>query len=261
MNDSGDFKIDLSEVFPQLSAAPIVEAVIQLSCRPEVPWEEGSLRDELRGRLPDFPNLKSQFRFHGEFAIEAGEEVEQTVRSSPTWTGMRAESSDRLHIVQFNRDGFVFSRLYPYENWDRLVAEALRLWLVFIDLARPTEVNRIGVRFINRIGLPESGIRFQEAVRRPPAAPDGLALPFVAFLHQETLNVVGYPYVINLIRTIQPPQPTDVGPWLILDIDVFTTQPTDLGLRDVQDRLTEMRWLKNRAFFGSLTNEAVERFR
>lgn len=261
MNDSGHFKIDLSEVFPHLSAAPIVEAVIQLTCRPELPWEEPSLRDELRSRLPEFPNFKSQVRFHGEFAIEAGVEVEQTVRSSPTWAGIRGESSDGLHIAQFNRDGFVFSRLHPYENWDRLVSEALRLWIVFIDLARPTEVNRIGVRFINRISLSASGIRLKEYVRWPPASPDGLTLPVAAFLHQETLNVVGYPYVINLIRTIQPPQPDGGGPWLILDIDVFTTTPTGLDLRDVQDQLTEMRWLKNKAFFGSLTSEAVERFK
>jgi uncharacterized protein (TIGR04255 family) len=48
---------------------------------------------------------------------------------------------------------------------------------------------------------------------------------------------------------------------LILDIDVFTTEPFAYDLATVIRQLGEMRWLKNKMFFGNLTSQAVERFR
>jgi len=48
---------------------------------------------------------------------------------------------------------------------------------------------------------------------------------------------------------------------LILDIDVFTTQPLELEQSMLVRRLLEMRWLKNKVFFGSVTEKALELFR
>ena len=76
------------------------------------------------------------------------------------------------------------------------------------------------------------------------------------------LAVPGHPYAINVIRTIQQLNGgVDVGVALILDIDVFTTQGFDLDNTVRERRLLEMRWLKNKAFFGSITEKAFEMFR
>ena len=48
---------------------------------------------------------------------------------------------------------------------------------------------------------------------------------------------------------------------LILDIDVFTTRAMELNEEVFLKRLQEMRWLKNKAFFGSITQKALERFK
>jgi hypothetical protein len=47
---------------------------------------------------------------------------------------------------------------------------------------------------------------------------------------------------------------------LILDVDVFTTQPLEPKLGTLEERLTEMRWLKNKVFFGSVTSSAIRSF-
>jgi uncharacterized protein (TIGR04255 family) len=52
-----------------------------------------------------------------------------------------------------------------------------------------------------------------------------------------------------------------VGTGLILDIDVFTTQGFDLDESILGRRLLEMRWLKNKVFFGSITGKALQMFR
>ena len=84
----------------------------------------------------------------------------------------------------------------------------------------------------------------------------------MGFFHQDNLLVTGHPYVINIVKTVQPPQGAGSdGGGLILDIDVFTTEPFEERANAIDKRLAEMRWLKNKVFYSSLTREAVERLK
>ena len=66
----------------------------------------------------------------------------------------------------------------------------------------------------------------------------------------------------SITRTLQTPQNRTVeGIAIILDIDVFTMQPFPLDGADLEQRLAEMRWLKKKSFFGTITSKAVEVFR
>jgi len=254
-------KIEVSEQFPHLPHAPIVEAVIEIRARAEVAWEEGVISEQLKPKLPDYPQVASQKEFQQEVQFGAGQVLEAK-QHNLGWKGLRLQSADQRQVVQFNRDGFVFSRLDPYENWEHLRDEALRLWRVHLDLAHPTETQRIGLRFINRIELPAHEMKFEEYIQPHAEPPRGLDLPFQGFFHHDTLAAPGHPYSINVVRTIQLPQdPRTQGIGLILDIDVFTTQPFELRQGLLEERLAEMRWLKNKVFFGSITQKALDSFR
>ena len=253
-------EINIGEPFEHLPHAPIVEAVIDIRARATQKMEESSARTYLEGRLEGYGFLDSRRAFHGEVRLEGGK-PSQAVRDLG-WHGVRFRSSDGRHIAQFNLDGFVFSRLEPYEKWEQLSEEALRLWNVFKELAQPGEIQRIGLRFINRIHLPPGELRVEDYIQPAPTSPHGLDLPFHGFMHHDTLAVPGHPYAVNVIRTIQPPQTADaLGVALILDIDVFTNQEFELNDVLLVRRLLEMRWLKNKAFFGSITKKALEMFR
>ncbi|MCH7551913.1 DNA topoisomerase 4 subunit A [Patescibacteria group bacterium] len=73
--------------------------------------------------------------------------------------GLKLHSNDNLHIVQFNKGAFIFSRLKPYANWEQFSQEALRLWAIYCELLKPSEVRRIGLRFINRISIKQPNVR------------------------------------------------------------------------------------------------------
>jgi hypothetical protein len=82
------------------------------------------------------------------------------------------------------------------------------------------------VRFINRI-TPVEVTRLANYLTQAPKPPKGLTLPLSGYLHQDTFDVPGYSYAVNVIQTIQP-QLTSTGTEsasLILDIDVFVTRP------------------------------------
>ena len=260
------FKIDLTESFPLLARAPIVEAVIEVRARAEARWEEQAITNHIKSRLPEYPSVLSSRAV--QLRMEFTQPGAQAAQPSPTeqvvhdmgWRGLRCESADKRHVAQFNRDGFVFSRLAPYESWDQFEREGLRLWQLHTELAQPTEAQRLGLRFINRIAVPQEGLRLEDYLEAPPRAPQGMDLPLAGFLHQDTLTVSGYPYGITFTQTVQPPQAPETG-GLILDIDVFTTQPLNLDENKLDRHLSEMRWLKNKVFFGSITRKVLETIR
>ena len=249
------FKIDLTESFPTLSRAPIIEAVIGVTARAEVAWNETVIPEQFKKLLPEYPNIQPQFRIRQELKFAPDTKPEQSVPEKG-WLGLRCESEDKLHISQFNRDGFLFSRLKPYQNWEQFYQEGLHLWGLYAKIAKPSEIQRIGLRFISRIEFTGEEVSLGDYLENPPKAPRAMEIPFDAFMHHNTLSVPGYPYGINIIQTVQPAQGTD--PWgVILDIDVFTTEP-NISRSSLEEHLVKMRWLKNKAFFGSITSKTLE---
>ncbi|MEJ7590428.1 MAG: TIGR04255 family protein [Planctomycetaceae bacterium] len=256
MNSTG-FKIDLSETFEHLPEAPSVEAVIHWRARAGRTLEPDNLRRMLIDRLPNYPSPQRQQEFSvgADFGTD-GSHVEHR----QTWQGFRFQSSDNRYIAQFTRNGFVFSRLRPYEDWTTFESEALRLWQIYCDLAVPTEIQRLGVRFINVIGIEEPD-QLSRVLNAPPVSPPKMGLPIQEFMHQTRFAIPDYGYSLNVIQTIQLPSADEEKLRLILDLDVFTENSIILAEENLRKRLAEMRWIKNKAFFSILTPEAIERFK
>jgi uncharacterized protein (TIGR04255 family) len=250
------FKIDLSESFEHLPNAPIVEAVIHWRARAEKKLDPDALLEQLMDRVPEYPNHQRQQE------IGVGAEIGRegaSLQQRQTWQGYRLESSDKLHVAQFTRNGFVFSRLKPYEDWEKFEAEAKRLWFIYRELAEPSEVQRLGVRFINLITSVQPE-KLASLLKVPPRCPGGFGLPLKGFMHQSLFEIPGHPYHLSAIQTIQPPSPPQRESFgLILDLDVFTTRP--IPFDEIDSRLLQMQWIKNKAFFSFLKKPALERFR
>jgi uncharacterized protein (TIGR04255 family) len=256
-----ELKIDTSEKFEHLPRAPIIEAVLDIRARANAVWEESFVSATLKAQVPDYPNVAPRSIIEAEIKVMAGLPSFAQQRDLG-WGGLVFKSGDGLNIAQFKRDGFTFSRLKPYEDWDRLKAEALRLWRIHSALAKPLEIQRVGLRFINRIDMPINETGFEDYIQPHPSPPRDLDLPFTGFLHVDSLAVPGHPYGINLVRTIQPPQPPlNERYGLIIDTDVFTILPIEHQEDWFDKSLDEMRWLKNKVFFGSITQKAIQNFK
>lgn len=265
VNQMNKITINTNEEFPVLASAPIAEAVIDIRAFPSKAFEESAVRSSLEDKLVGYLFLDSHREIHYEVRSEGKKPPEQSIRDLG-WRGVRFQSTNQKNIAQFNRDGFAFSRLEPYDNWQSFFQEGKSLWSVFKDIASPITIERIGLRFINRIELAHGELNIEHYLRKAPVPPVNLDLPFFGFMHQETLGVPGHPYAINLIRTIQPPKnPEDNGIAIILDIDVFTLQPIAQPIENDDNKLkhmlNEMRWLKDKTFFGSITDEVLEKFK
>jgi uncharacterized protein (TIGR04255 family) len=254
----GAGELDFDRNFPHLAAAPIVEAVIHWHARAQQNWDHDELARELAARLPDYPEQKEQHQVLFEVDANLDEDAKPTATRHGGWRGFRHLTPDKRNIAQFNRDGFVFSRLRPYQSWEDFEREARRLWGIFLDLAAPSEISRLGVRFINPIPI-GAGKDLGDYLVDPPSQP--LSLPIDGFLYQSTFNVPGHDLGVNIVKTAQGSDGTGSEAGLILDMDVFTKRPLSCDEATMDDVLSKMRGLKNAVFFSLVKPEAIETFR
>ena len=256
------YEIDRNKEFEHLAHAPIVEAVIEIKCQPQVPWDEDTVPDEVGKLLPGYQLLDSQseFRFHQSVNIKDNVPISQSMEKVG-WKGVRYRSNDETYVAAFNRDGFAFSRVGSYETWAKFSAEAMRIWEVHRSIASPSDVHRIGLRFINRIPLPGGEVELDEFLYDGPQPPKDLEFPIRGFLHKNILSVPGHAYLINIVRTSSPTPSAggDVDYAIILDIDVYLQEIFEVDDNRIREHLEDMRILKNEVFWGSIPPPLMEK--
>ena len=248
------FKLDLAEQFPQLSHAPIVEAVIHWQARAQKPLEPDAVRSALVQQLPEYRSCEpiQQFAFA---AMMTEQNAAPIVQHQKGWYGFRLTSDDQRYVVQFHRDGIVFSRTQQYPELAAICRGGKADLARVRQIAAPVEIQRLGVRFIK----PHSGCEAEtlaEILCEPPTCPSNL--PLNEFLYQTRFSVPDQSYGVRVIKVMQPSVPgLTQSSGLFLDCDVYTTTPMSCEDTKVDRALGEMRWLKNKIFFTLLTEEAI----
>ena len=251
------FAIKVDQPFERLANAPIVEAVLDFRVPPISEWDNELVTQNLKTALPDYPQLQSQRAWQAN--IQANVETLPVATTQELgWHGVLARNSDGSQVAQFQRSGFAFSRLKPYLGWLHFQKEALRLWDIYQSIVQSAFIVRIGLRSINRIDVPSTtgSIELDYWLTAPPTSPPNLGLPHAGFYHTDTYLIPGTSYTTNLIRTIDT---SGVGvthiAGLIIDIDVFSDVVAD-NYESLIKQLDEMRWVKNKLFFSTITPQA-----
>jgi uncharacterized protein (TIGR04255 family) len=237
--------------------APITEALIDIRVVP---------RGDLR--LPQLLTVRGMDDALGFGEPQVQEKVEVHLRGGdePGFTHQQAmrgyllRSSDQLHALQLQRDGFTFSRLRPYETWANLKASADPYWRRYLDVARPERVTRVAVRYINQFDLPGDAIALGDWFNTYPQLAYGkLSLPLQNFLMRlEVKHPDSDELAIVTFASRGPPR--DGAATLLLDIDV--AKQVDLAPDDPtiwQQHLESLQEFRNDVFFGSITQKLKER--
>lgn len=250
-------KFDFSEQFQNLLHAPVVEAVIDFRAKPTIPCDQAQFETYFKTEFQNFPMVQVHNQLNYQLKAKAHGQPEPAQATS-SWHGLVFQSSDKLRIVQCQRDGFSFSRLQPYDSWDLFAGEALALWQKYATLTKPLEIQRLGVRFINRVVVKPEWPNLGDYLVNPPQPLVGGALPLAGFFHSNTFFVPDHNYLINLNLALQPADGANPTAAIIVDTDVFTTNALNLTENTLEIKLGQMRWLKNKIFFASITQKLIE---
>ena len=160
-------------------------------------------------------------------------------------------------VVQARDDGFSFSKLPPYTNFDEVIAAAKRYWPIYYRLAPVDFVPRVAVRYINQFVIPRSH-RADEYLTAPATEPEDIA-PHVVTGALKRLSLIDPgPGIQSTV--IQVTEPVDMGTGVLIDIDSYRIGNFKPEGDAFWELFKELRDAKNRIFFGSIHELAAEAF-
>ena len=236
-----------------LSKAPITEALIDI--RVELPEATdfqalSAFRDAVQDAYPT-SRERRRGRAKVDFSQPGAPKIE-TESDDPD--GYLCTSADGTQVVQARLDGFTFSRLKPYQTWERLRDTTRSLWESYRQIARPSAVTRIAVRYINRLELPRPFEDLREWVLTVPDLPPPLPQQLDGFFMKLNLPFQDPSGFVNLIQSLEPGEHKTCVP-LIFDIDAFLPQHCDPADEDMWQCFEDLHTIKNGVFFDSITDK------
>lgn len=218
--------------------APIIEAVIDIQIEAvrgatldDVTELADQLKDEFPVRLPVF-QLQMGFQATDSNATPS-------FRNEKENLGWRLMAKSEPRVLQLRTNGFTYSHLPPYSNWQTFSAEAQALWSRYVEKVGPQTAKRLAVRVINKLPILDSDGAMDEILDIFPSLPDGLPRDVrgLSLSVQLAMKEIDDHALLNLALYTSPVAPSETG--LLLDIDIFVERqvPIDSQVFDILDRI------------------------
>ncbi|GMV03545.1 MAG: hypothetical protein AMXMBFR52_32000 [Burkholderiales bacterium] len=178
--------------------------------------------------------------------------------------GWRCESEDGRDVVLVWTDGLSMARVGDYPGWDTFAARYLALFDTYRRAVAPAEIERIGLRYVNDIRLPITPwFAFDDYLTSAPRAPKGFAQAYFDFLMHLRLPTGSEDTTLDVMQAADTRGLSTSEIPLIIDVDVgnnrrHTADETIVG--HLRDALQQLHEIKNRAFFGLITERLAETY-
>lgn len=240
------------------SRAPITEAIIDLRIASRSEFGIEQLRLCVDSEKVSYPKRETISLALGKMEIGAGGSTSATAKQEQI--GFKLSSADGKYVWQARHDGFTLSRLAPYEDWNTFCCEARRLWQNYRASAEPVIVDRVAVRYINRIDLPHRYVELKEYFRTSPEVSPELPPTLSGFFMQLQLPQTDLKGHLLIHQTIVPPDKPNVIP-VILDIDLFRSDDVPNVEEEIWGYFEKLRIRKDEVFEACITDKTRELIR
>lgn len=237
------------ETRPHYSKAPITEAIIDL----RVTLPEGTKVAQMEqcganeaGPYPTRKNITTAIT-----RMELGERF--STSATTDHVGFAFTSADTKQVFQVRLDGFAMIRLAPYDTWEPFRDEARRLWDSYRASARPVKVQRMAVRYVNRLDLPLPLADFKEYLRTLPEVSSDLPQLLAGFFMQLNIPQEDIRSTLLLNQTIMgPPRPDVIS--VVLDLDLFREVELPTQEEEIWRLFEDLHDRKNQIFEACITD-------
>lgn len=236
------------------SKSPIQEALIDVKVSYGAEFNLNSvesLHDEFREDLP-------QKTARNSVVFSINPEEGSSVNNSEV-DGFMFRAGDGSRVLQITKEGFTFSLINTYSGWEEFFGEAMRYWEIFLNKLAPISINRLGIRYVNKINIPKETDNLSDYFTTQASLGGITNKPTELFLRAVI------PHDKNIcIVTEATNQTLVVGDeqGFILDIDVFNEEPFNASEKQkLTEQLEELRAVKNDVFQKSLTSKTKDMFK
>jgi len=187
--------------------------------------------------------------------------AESDVHSDHAHVGYRLTDGSDTKVLQIKHKNFSSSQLKPYTTWSEFRSNTKSLWDSYVEITRVENVERIGLRYINRIDIPSNHFAMEEYFSLYPHMDDQLVKESLSgFFMQVSVPQATKPSatgknaraIINMGLT---PPALDGHTSILLDIDVSAEVQLGSNSNDIWEILNHFRTVKNTLFESSITNQ------
>lgn len=232
---------------------PLDEAVCGFILSPDTKWDitvPGLVYERLK---KDFPLREP--RLYQEFeVVQDSEGIQHRINTSER---LMLYTEDRRQFVQIGRLLIAVHALSPYPTWSGFKPKIELAWKSLCETVEVTGLERLGLRYINRIELADSKAKIEEFLEFYPFL--GSRLP------QETSSfhaMVEFAYEDgrDRCRVLLMPDAQREKSVVFLDIDYYMARPRGVATENALDWIETAHERVEMIFEGCITNSLRETF-
>ena len=243
---------------------PIEEALCEFHFQPGPVWDltvPGKLHMQLGTEYAGKP--QEQKSIETEIQVQDGQPP--SVQQREGLSRVRLLTKDEKRIVSVGRDVMSVHMLRPYQGatpqepggWEEFQSRISTALSAYWTVAQPVSVSRIGIRYINKIVIPQRTVRLEDYFRSSLPKVSGLPQQVGGFLirveyaHSEDVRLV-------LTQGLTEAPADHVAVMLDLDVTWNGTEPVKQD--GAMQKATKLRDLERTAFEALITDQARELF-
>ena len=191
--------------------------------------------------------------------VELGDTPNSNVQE--TDRGYRLSSSDLTELLVLLPRSITVSQLAPYPGWDRFFDRFRRDWRLWRRTLGFRTVQRIGVRYINRLDIPVEGptVEHEKYLNVFPHVASEFG-PLQAYSVQVKILMDDLKAEL-VINSASVPSPILNHASFIIDQDITRQVEVPQKDKEIFDLLDQIRHKKNRVFESCVTDHARGLFR
>ena len=238
-------------------APPIVQAICELRFQPDQPWDwtiPGLLYAKIKS---EFPQKREEYAVPVQGRPEPQEIAYSLGRSLAKMQFVRKDDSA---MVQVGPHMLAVNLLRPYPRWNAFKEMIAQTFDVYREVAQPQGLQRIGLRYINRIEIPADRVRIEDYLEAIPVVPEELPQTFATWAQRVEIPMDD----ISGVLILQSGSLREAGQSnvvFLLDLDMGTTNAEVLPLDDALTWIESAHDGIEMAFEACITDRARELFR
>lgn len=247
---------------------PIEEALCEFRFKPgkDVPWDptiSGRLHTKLSEEYTGTPREKPSVEM--ELDAQASNPQSFQFRYRDDQVRVQLLTKDEKRVVGIGHDVLTVHMLRPYQDsldpetsgWDEFQPRISLALSSYWDVAQPEGVRRIGIRYINKIMIPQTDIDVLDylngAVPNVPGLPSKVNhfMSRIEYAYEDNVRLI-------LSQGLIDAPSNHVG--LLLDVDVIWEDGEPIAYSEALEKVGELRGREREAFETIVTNKSKELF-
>jgi uncharacterized protein (TIGR04255 family) len=209
---------------------PIIEAVCEFRFEPGSPWDlavPGLVYEKIRDSFPKrHPVREVEFG-----VIPSASGVEQQVK---TIDQIRFLREDEKAFIRVGPDQLAVHHLKPYPSWQEFQPLIMKGFNAYSDAATPKSIQRIGLRYINRIEISGERVKIEDYFQFYPFVGHKLPQEFGPFIvgieapYEDSKDMLRV-----LLTSVRSSAPSTIS--VLLDLDYFLAKPGAVALDKISE--------------------------